>query len=912
MSDEFDRFTQALADRYRIDQEIGAGGMATVYLAEDLKHRRKVAVKVLRPELAAMLGGERFLREIEIAAKLQHPHILPLHDSGEAGGQLYYVMPYVEGESLRDRLNREGQLSVEDTLQIAREVADGLGHAHSLGVVHRDIKPENILLTGGHAMIADFGIARAVREAGGERLTETGLSLGTPQYMSPEQASGAPNIDARSDVYALGCVTYEMLVGEPPHTGPNPQAIMAKVLTQPVPSVREARETVSVAMDGAITRALAKLPADRFATAQQFGEALQVSLASGAVPAAGPSRAGVARWLWPAVVTLAVLALVAVAWWGPWRGRTSEAAPAGVFYLSMKIEPLAVTDHAPAPAVALSPDGTRLAFVTGEGGVGQIYQRRLDGPAVTPVPGATNAQAPFFSPDGQWLAFVSEGKLRKVSLTDGTTVALCDAPTMHGADWNRDGRIVLGASAANGWGLSQVSADGGEQTTLIERSDSSSVVYYLYPSWLPDGEGVLVTTADGAGHPIDISVIEIATGEQRVVLEGGGAARYVPTGHLVYSRDGALFAVPFDAARRTVTGTPVRVVSDALMGFPFEPPLAHFAIAANGTLVYLSSSGGDYIAERLAWVDRDGTLEPIEGLFETGGDPATPWGPRVSPDGGRILFWSPSLELPTSAIGESGNVWLYDLTRQSLSKLSVEHPDFFWSTWTPDGERIVSIGAEAGEARGSLYIKPADGTGTMTRLTTAAPTRWQQPSSMTADGEWLLYHESESGRGFDIWALPLKRGGPPQPILDGPEGTLLPAISPDGRWLAYVELGPQGDRVFVTDFPAAQGRWQISANGTAPLWSADGRTLYYQQQTPDGHLAVFAVDVPDTPVFAPGRTTMLFEGPFVGSIAFGRSYDIAPDGERFLMVRQPTGGEVLTNLAVVVNWFEELRRRVGE
>jgi serine/threonine-protein kinase len=920
MSEQLDRLTAALAGRYRVERQIGAGGMATVYLAEDLKHRRRVAVKVLRPELAAMLGAERFLREIEIAARLQHPHILPLYDSGRAGAPdssggpselLFYVMPYVDGESLRDRLNREQQLSVEDTLQLTREIADGLGYAHEQGIVHRDIKPENILLSNGHALIADFGIARAVREAGGERLTETGLSLGTPEYMSPEQATGTRQIDARSDVYALACVVYEMLVGEPPHTGPNAQAIIAKVLTQPVPSVRGVRETVPLPMDGAIAKALAKLPADRFASAREFGEALQTSLSSGAMPTV-PTAAPRSRWIWPAVALTGIVAIVALMFWGPWRGGGSTAPSAGVFHLSTKIEPLAVTAHAPAPAVALSPDGTQLAYVAGEGGVGQIYLRRLDGPAaVTPVPGAANAQVPFFSPDGEWLGFVSDGRLRKVSLADGTAATLGDAVEMHGADWNPDGRIVLGGAAGNGWGLSVIDSDGGPQEMLIDPTDVVvGAVWLLYPTWLPDGDGVLFTTSGGAGESVHVAVVDVSTGRQHVVLEGGGAARYVPTGHLVYSQDGGLFAVPFDVAERTVTGTPVRVVNDALMGFPYEPALAHFAVAPSGTLVYLSSSGGDFVGERLAWVDRDGTSETIEGLFETGAEPTSPWGPRVSPDGRRVLFWSPSIEPPTNTIGQAGNVWMYSLDREALTKITIERPDFFWSIWTPDGASIVSIGAETGSRAGNLYSRRADGMGEPTRLTTADEGQWHQPFSITADGEVLLYQQSEQGRSFDIWALPLTSGGPPQVVLDGPEETMLPAISPDGRWLAYSVLGAQGDRVFVTDFPETRGRWQVATNGFAPLWSPDGRELYYQQQTAEGHIAVYAVEVADAPTFTAGRTTRLFQGKYVPSIIFGRSYDITPDGTRFLMVHQSAGGEVLTNLSVVVNWFAELERLV--
>jgi serine/threonine-protein kinase len=316
MTDQLDRLTTALADRYAIERELGRGGMATVYLAEDLKHHRQVAVKVLHPDLAVAIGAARFLREIEIAAKLTHPHILPLHDSGEADGFLYYVMPYIEGETLRGRLRREGQLSLEEALQITREVADGLSHAHSLGVVHRDIKPENVLLASGHAVVADFGIARAITEAGGDRLTETGLSVGTPAYMSPEQAIGKQDVDARSDIYSLGCVAYEMLAGDPPFAGTNPQAILARKTLEPPPPLRTVRDTVPESVEQPILKALAKVPADRFATAAQLRDALAFTPPSGTVVV--PQRRRRAR---PRALGLVALLAVMIAIGGWWISR---------------------------------------------------------------------------------------------------------------------------------------------------------------------------------------------------------------------------------------------------------------------------------------------------------------------------------------------------------------------------------------------------------------------------------------------------------------------------------------------------------------------------------------------------------------------------------------------------------------
>ncbi len=336
MSEYIGQLKSALADRYAIEREIGAGGMATVFLAQDLKHNRQVAVKVLQPDLAVAIGAARFLREIEIAANLTHPHILPLHDSGEADGFLFYVMPYIEGETLRGRIQREKQMSLDDALQITREVADGLAHAHSLGVVHRDIKPENVLLASGHAVIADFGIARAITAAGAERLTETGLSIGTPAYMSPEQAMGEQDVDARSDIYSLGCMAYEMLAGDPPFAGTNPQAILARKTLEAPPRLRTARDTVPDAVEHPILKALAKVPADRFATAAQFRDALAFTPASGSVPVTQPEhrprQIGGQRTLGLVAMLVVVLAIGGRWVWGSFFDTKIESVVVLPFY----------------------------------------------------------------------------------------------------------------------------------------------------------------------------------------------------------------------------------------------------------------------------------------------------------------------------------------------------------------------------------------------------------------------------------------------------------------------------------------------------------------------------------------------------------------------------------------------------
>jgi len=474
--DEQERLAEALADRYRIEREIGAGGMATVYLAHDLRHDRKVAIKVLRPELAAIIGADRFLAEIRVTANLQHPHILALHDSGESNGFLFYVMPFIEGESLRDRLDRETLLPIEDAFQIVQEVADGLGHAHDLGVVHRDIKPANILLSGGHALVADFGIARAVTEAGGSRLTETGLSLGTPHYMSPEQASGDQEVDARSDEYALGCVLYEMLVGEPPHTGPNAQAIITKVLTQPVPSVRKSRELVHPQADAAIGKALAKIPADRFASVQQFSEALRRS-GTGAWDTGGSPLAeaggkkGRRSWMTPLAWNLVGVLGAAVAgllFWPSTGPSSSLDRPARLVLDLRPAETVSIgafrtESNSEVKTLAISPDGRSIAFVGRESAEGNthIYLRTLDGFEARRLPETESAGSPFFSPDGEWLGFYSwsDRRLKKMPVTGGVPQVVCTCDPILSAHWGPDDLIVMDTPTLQG--LRVVPASGG-------------------------------------------------------------------------------------------------------------------------------------------------------------------------------------------------------------------------------------------------------------------------------------------------------------------------------------------------------------------------------------------------------------------------------------------------------------------
>ena len=556
----------ALAGRYTVDREIGAGGMATVYLARDIKHDRNVALKVLLPELGAILGVERFQAEIKVTANLQHPNLLPLFDSGEADGLLFYVMPYVEGESLRARLDREKQLPVDEAIRIASAVASALDYAHRHEVIHRDLKPENILLHDGQPLVADFGIALAVSKAGGARITQTGLSLGTPQYMSPEQATGDRVIDARADIYSLGAVTYEMLTGEPPHVGSTSQAIIARVLTEKPRSIRTSRPNVPEHVEAAVERALEKLPADRWATAKEFGEALvneRLTNAGAATARKGAKGKGAKppmSVLAQVGIAIAAVVIVALATKGaesfvrrPPVGRDSR------FVLTIPDSLPLGQPRVNGFRVALSPDGSKLAFVTERAGVSSIAVRLLGDPVARRVAGTEGGVSPAFSPNGEWLAFVglNDRKLRKVPVGGGAPVVLSDsagAPT-----WGANGTILF----AGAGGVFTVSSEGGPVTRVIGRDSVSGTARFVQPTFLP-GEKYALGVVGGIADP-QLAVLRVADGAITPLGMSGFAPRYDGHGHILFGRaDGTLYSAPFSLRKRALTGAPVTVVEVSL------------------------------------------------------------------------------------------------------------------------------------------------------------------------------------------------------------------------------------------------------------------------------------------------------------------------------------------------------------
>jgi hypothetical protein len=671
-----------IADRYRIERELGAGGMATVYLAEDVRHHRKVALKVLHPELAAVVGNERFLAEIRTTATLQHPSILPLFDSGTVDGVVYYVMPHVAGESLRDRLDREGQLPVDAAVKIATAVADALEYAHRQGVVHRDIKPENILLMDGHALVADFGIALAATNAGGARLTQTGLSLGTPAYMSPEQAGGDRTPDGRSDIYSLGAVCYEMLAGEPPFSAPTTHALLGKLLTEEPRILSSLRKAVPPPVEAAVHRALEKLPADRWGSAGEFAAAL-VQSDSRAI--ARPVARRSSGYSTAVIVSVALAAFAA----GVFAARTvwpSGARPAVTVANvrhwavalpdSERFSPTSDESTARQLGVSISPDATHIAYVGLRGSTTVLYLFHPATGTSTALDGTDRARLPVFSPDGRWLAFVADGELRKVAVDGGAVVRLAQLEAPSGLFWLSDEELLVSRSTI---GPGRVSSTGGRVEPLGEHFRAIS---FVHTQVLPGEKELLGTTAFG-----DLATVSLETGALRLITTGdvdganrsvfgralrGNNPHYLSTGYLVYASGSSLMAVPFDPKRGRATGKPTPVVTGIRSeGGPGE---AQFALSDDGTLVYVSGLDGSL--GRLVWSDQQGTLGDTLPLL-----PSHLLWLRLSRDGRKVAILE---RLPNS----TAETRIVDLTRRVEERVRVKG-EFGVYSWSADARMLL-------------------------------------------------------------------------------------------------------------------------------------------------------------------------------------------------------------------------------
>ena len=896
-TDPITRLNAALEGRYRVERELGEGGMATVYLAEDLRHERKVALKVLKPELAAVVGAERFLTEIKTTANLQHPHILALFDSGQAESFLYYVMPYVEGDNLREKLDRERQLSVDEALQITKAVASALQYAHDRDVIHRDIKPENILLHAGEPVVADFGIALALSAAGGGRMTETGLSLGTPHYMSPEQATADRDLSARSDVYSLACVLYEMLAGDPPHTGPTAQAILMRILTEEPRSVTDVRKAVPPHVQAVLVKALEKLPADRFESAEQFSGALEnesftyvrrvrreaVTASSPVMPA---PTAGVDRRVF--AVATAVLALLAA--WG-WMTGSSEPER-GALWTSLDLGEV-VAD--PFGDVIVAPDGSAFATAGQVDGETALYARRAGEARFRRPPGTEEARYPTFSPDGEWIAYrdFSQNAILRVPLDGGTPLTILpdgvitNPYTLNSGD---DGTIVFMAQG----GLYRIAGTGGEPEQLLEGGGA-----WRFPRLLPGGSSVLLTEV----ATLSIAVLDLEADTLRQIIPEGVDATYVDTGHIVYAHpNGGLFAAPFDLNALDVTGPSVPVLDDVSMIVIGNAGIirARYSISQNGTLVYgaggpvASGPGG---GQRLVIVDLEGNEEPLV----LAPRPIPNLGASWSPDGESVVFTS------------GGQIYTYNVSLGTTPRQLTFEGANNRAVYSPDGTRVAFSSAREGTDGRDLFVKDLNDDSPPRSIITLDANQdvMQWPS------DTLIVFERVLGGNGDLWMVNLSDpdSARAEPYLTAEANLRRIAVSPDGSLAAYRSNESGANEIYIRSFPDPGERTLVSqGGGFAPNWSPDGNTLYYVTGFGQPFMAARMQRDP-VPVVLSTDTTLAL----VFNVTAFPGSALHPDGDRFIFAQNATaatlpedGAAEPLRFLVVTNWFEELRQRMGD
>ena len=905
-ADLITRLNAALEGRYRIGRELGEGGMATVYLADDLKHERKVALKVLKPELAAVVGADRFLAEIRTTANLQHPHILGLHDSGEANGLLFYVMPYVEGESLRDRLDREHQLPVEDAVRIATNLAEALDYAHRQGVIHRDIKPANVLLQDGKPVISDFGIALAVGVAGGGRLTETGLSLGTPHYMSPEQATGDLKVGPPTDIYALGCVLYEMLVGEPPYTGSTPQAVLGKIVTGEPPSVTEERSTVPAHVDAVVRRALEKVPADRFGAAGEMGRAMGDPAFRWGEGAASSHRPASSLWN-PLSVGLAVSAVLLALGWTVSSSR-EEPPEVGYFELLLPDGLVPTTNQTNRP-LSISADGSRVGIrLQDDDGVGQVWLRDIT-TSVDPIHVPTldgPAGSIALSSDGAWIAYhdPAAAAIRQAPalgtrpLTVGPTgLRTNDSGGFTGLAYGPDGSIVFGTRE----GLSRLPAGGGDPETLTSVGDEA--VSHRDPSFLPDGSGILFTELVQTSRAQRLMILRFGDDAPTFVTEGH-SGRVTPDGILVYGRGGwqdrNLSVARLNASWSSLEGESITIIEGIDERAPAETPQLMYDRAEDGTLVYLPHD--PFARWQVVLVDRESGAETVV-LDQS--DPRFPAGitglgqARFSPDGQRIALRarfraSPNFQLFT-----------YDLARDLLAPVRVDE-DADWPVWSADGERIAFNRFRSGAEGQNLYWARADNAEPPEPLI-PENTHQQHAQEFTQDGRYLVYiqRDVQMSNDSDIWLLPLDGSRPARPLVDREGHQRSASISPDARWMAYISNESGSYQVYLTEFPEPRTWRQVTTEPALnPVWSPTGEELYYMREE---DRSVFAVSVGMENGIDFGEPELVAAGPFGAWTWFGRGIDVRSDGTLLLTRSEdPPPPPAI----VVIRNFDELARQL--
>ena len=885
---------------YEIVSALGSGGMGEVYRAKDTNLKRQVAIKVLPQAVGADPERlARFQREAEVLAALNHPNIAHIHGLEKSDGALALVMELVEGPTLADRI-ANGPIPLAEALPIATQIAEALEAAHEQGIIHRDLKPANIKVrSDGTVKVLDFGLAKALDPAGASsadamssptiHATQAGIILGTAAYMSPEQARGAL-VDRRADIWAFGVVCFEMLTGKPLFAGETISETLAAVLRDDIDWT-----VLPAATPERIGRLLKRcLHRDVKQRLQAIGEA-RIVLDS-RDDWTGPSPSSVLSPL-PSLRSRLILwgcasALVAgVAAASGWLlGRANTPSPV-VTRLSIPL-PVPLVPHYEYANVALSKDGGTLAYVGIKDGTSSLYVRRLDQLEVRRLAGTEGAAGPVFSPDGAWIAFIADGKMKKVPVLGGSPTVVNEGnPDTISMDWTPDGTIFFTRGFT--LGMSRVPASGGAAQSVMVPDPGKGESSYLWPRLLPGGTDMLFVINPDNIASFDegrIAVETFGTKESRQILEAQGSFPfYAPSGHLVFFGGGSIRVAPFDLRQKRVTGPAVPLVE----GVSVTPHTgaAQAAISESGTLVY-APVGDQVWRSSLVSVDLSGRAQPLTDVL-----PHYLGELSVSPDGQRVALRSAKA---------NDDIHVFDIPRASLTRFTYEGGDEQNPVWTPDGKRLAYASQRGGTP--TIYWKTADGNGTPEKILT--PQHPQRPSSFSPDGKFLAYTEVHPQSGLDIWTVRLDDSSrQPEPFLRTPFDEDQPLFSPDGHWLAYRSNESGRMEVYVAQFPVAAVKRQISIDGgDQPMWAPDGKQLFYLKGN-----RLMSVDLNGESGMHATKPRVLFERAVSPSAAdsglWGHTYAVFPDGKRFLFVDNGVQPEV-RELRVVLNWFEELKRLV--
>ena len=880
---------------YDVTALIGEGGMGQVYQATDTKLNRQVALKILPEAFAADPDRlARFQREAQVLASLNHPNIAAIHGLEDSEGTKALVLELVEGPTLADRIAR-GPIPVDEALPIAKQIAEALEAAHEAGVIHRDLKPANIKVRqDGTVKVLDFGLAKALDTTpeGDPSLsptltaaaTQMGVIMGTAAYMSPEQARGKV-VDKRADIWAFGAVLYEILTGQRPFKGRDVSETLAAVMMKE-PEWPALPTTLPAPLSRLLRRCLEKEPKDRL---RDIGDA-RVDLrdvydapppTDVPIPVAPVPQPALWRQAlpWVGAVLLAIITGIA-----GWSLRPSQP-PGSATRFGINLPPsddMYVDD--PGNSIALSPDGQVLLYVAVRNGIRQIFRRPLNQLEALPLPGTEGGRHPFFDTEGTRFGFEMNGSLRTMAIVGGPPATVNDDAQSVGPSWGANDVIVFGRSSASGDPIMKVAAGGGvaEPVTTLEEGETD----HRWPQLLPDGNALLFTAFTGANS--HISLKSLKTGERWPLLEGS-FPHYVSTGHIVFLRENALWAVPFDVNQLELTGSALPAL-DGISSRTFG--IAYFAVAGNGTLAYLPGGGTTAGGLTLVWVDREGQEEQLPFRADQ-----YRW-PRVSPDGSRIAL--------ATFDAENIDVWVSELEgATNFSRVTTDPAADLVPLWSPNGERLVFSSDREPDGASSLFWRRADGTGPVAKLlTTEKWTNPIEPYGWSSDGTLMLFVYGDPSN-LDIGAFTMEDEGSWEPLLESDANETAPTLSLDGGWIAYASDVTGRSEIYVERFPDLGDRQLISTDGgTDPLWSPDGSELFYRENQ-----RLISVSVSSGLTFTRGTPEVLFEGAYLpGNL--GRQYDVSPDGQRFLMFKAGTPGRTpdQPDIIVVENWAEELRR----